>query len=154
MRSRVIPFVQEFQFRNYDPDQLREVIDGAHLDHTILEYANCPADVRQWHLEKVAISSGHYSFPAFVKGRFPPGTLCIGVSRRSREPTWINGVHLDRSSLQVYAEETEMCYRAGPSTNWAAITISRDLLQEAAMQHLGIELSLPDRGMTNYSVPH
>jgi len=145
--------IQGFQFRDYDPSHLREVINGADLEHTILEPKTCSADVWQWRSEGVSIDSGFYNFPVFVRGRFAKGQLCLGISRGRQEPTWINGYHLDRGSLQVYAEGAEMLYRAGPSTDWVGITVSRELLQNSALKHFGSELTLPASGMRNCSIP-
>ena len=148
-----IPNIQNFRFLDYDPERLRDVVDGADLDHTILEPNACSADVWQWRSDRLSIDSGFYSFPVFVRGRFAKGKICIGISRGRQEATWINGFDLKAGSLQIYAEGAEMLYRAGPSTDWVGITISRDLLQETALLHLGAELCLPASGMRNYSIP-
>lgn len=146
-------FVQQFVFRNFDPDQLREVINGADLQQTIIEAKDCSATVQQFRYDQVSIDSGHYSFPVFARGHFAEGCICIGVSRGQIEPTWINGYHLSDSSLQVYAEGAEMTYRAGPSTDWVAITVPRSEIQQVALHCVGRELDLPERGMRNYEVP-
>ncbi|MDF1861102.1 MAG: helix-turn-helix domain-containing protein [Verrucomicrobiales bacterium] len=147
------PVLHRFQFRGYDPDRLREVINGADLDHVILAPTTCSANVDQWQSDALSIARGFYDFPVFVRGQFARGQLCIGMSRGKVEPTWVNGAHLSQSSLQVYAEAAEMTYRAGPSAEWCAITVSRELLQDAALQHLGLELNLPVSGMRNYTLP-
>ncbi|MDF1739208.1 MAG: helix-turn-helix domain-containing protein [Verrucomicrobiales bacterium] len=147
------PVIQNFQFQSYDPDRLREVINGADLEHTILNPWDCSGKVKHWHDDKLSIDRGFYSFPVFVRGQFAHRKLCIGISRGKEEPTWVNGQHLEDSSLQVYAEGAEMLYRAGASTDWAALTVSRETLQAAALQHLGFELDLPAAGMRNYTTP-
>jgi AraC family ethanolamine operon transcriptional activator len=147
------PVIQSLQFRGYDPERLREVINGADLDHVILRPTACSANVDQWQSDVLSIARGFYDFPVFVRGQFARGQLCIGMSRGQVEPTWVNGAHLSQSSIQVYAEAAEMTYRAGPSAEWFAITVSRELLQNAALQHIGLELNLPVSGMRNYTIP-
>lgn len=144
---------QNFQFLDYDPERLREVVNGADLEHTILTPRNCSGKVSHWHDDKLSIDNGFYSFPVFVRGQFAHRNLCIGISRGREEPTWVNGQHLNENSIQVYAEGTEMLYRAGASTDWAALTVTRETLQTAALHHLGFELELPAVGMRNYTVP-
>jgi AraC-like DNA-binding protein len=144
---------RSLRFHDYDPEQLRAVIDGADLEHTILAAGNCSAEVRQFHTGQFSVDSGFYSFPVFVRGRFAAGRLCIGMSWGREVPTWVNGVRLARASIQIYAEDAEMLYRAGPSTEWAGITVTRERLQAEAIARLGRELPLPGRGMWNLSVP-
>lgn len=151
--SSYSPVLQNFQFHGYDPERLREVINGADLEHTILTPLNCSGKVRHWHDDELSIDSGFYSFPVFVRGRFAHGHLCIGISRGREKPTWVNGQYLDEGSLQVYAEGADLLYRAGASTDWAALTVTRETLQAAALNHLGFELELPAVGMKNYTIP-
>ena len=148
--SSIKPTIRSLSVRNYDPDRLREVINGADLEHTILDPKNCDATIHQWRCADLSIDSGFYSFPVFVQGQFAPRHLCVGISQGRSEATWVNGAILDRSSIQVYAEDAEMLYRAGPRTDWAGITITRELLQKEALNRLGHEIDLPSSGMRNY----
>ncbi|MDF1851557.1 MAG: helix-turn-helix domain-containing protein [Verrucomicrobiales bacterium] len=148
--SAITPVIRSLSVRNYNPDRLREVINGADLEHTILDPQNCDATIHQWRCADLSIDSGFYSFPVFVQGQFAPRHLCVGISQGRSEATWVNGATLDRSSIQVYAEDTEMLYRAGPRTDWAGITITRELLQKEALKRLGHEIDLPISGMRNY----
>jgi AraC family ethanolamine operon transcriptional activator len=141
------------KFRNCEPDELRSVINGADLEHTILTPGACAADLRQFHHGDFSVDSGYYDFPVFVRGRFAPGRLCIGMSWGRAVPTWVNGTHLPRASIQIYAEDAEMLYRAGPATDWAGITVTRERLQAKAIQQCGRELSLPSQGMWQLPVP-
>ena len=92
-------FAQQFIFRNYDPEQLRAVINGADLEHTIISPRDCSAVVQQFRCKNISIDNGHYSFPVFVRGRFAEGQICVGLSRGQVKPTWVNGHLLSRNSI-------------------------------------------------------
>lgn len=151
--SSYFPVIQNFRFHDYDPERLREVINGADLEHTILTPRNCSGKVSHWHNDKLSIDRGFYSFPVFVRGQFAHRNLCIGISRGREKPTWVNGLHVEKGSIQVYAEGAEMLYNAGAVTDWVALTVARETLQTEAQDHLGFELDLPATGMKSYAIP-
>lgn len=150
--SAVANEVRQIRLRDYDPDLLRGVINGGDMEHAILKSGNCSADVCQWSGSELTFNRGFYDFPTFVRGSFPGNNLCIGIAQGRHEPVWINGHQVDARSIQVYAEGCELLYRAGRDTDWAAITIPREVLQRQAIEQLGHELSLPASGMWNLSV--
>ncbi|MDF2376034.1 MAG: helix-turn-helix domain-containing protein [Verrucomicrobiales bacterium] len=143
---------QEFHFDRFHPEQLREIINGSDLEHTILEPGECSARVVRKVTDEFSADSGFYNFPVLVRGQFPPKRLCIGMSMGPEHPTWVNGISIERPSLQVYAEGTEMLYRAGRNTDWMGFSIARQTLQKAALRLRGEELSLPSRGMVELPI--
>jgi AraC-like DNA-binding protein len=63
--------------------------------------------------------------------------------------TRINGHDVSEAHLQIYAEDTELLFSAGPNILWKAFGVDRDFLQSAALAHLGRPLKLPDSGFVN-----
>lgn len=144
---------KKIKLRHYDPEQLREVLNGAKLEHQILAREDCTADVSQLNSSQYSLSFGHYAFPVFIRGCFPVGRICIGMSWGRQTRSWVNGFHVDYASIQIYAEDVELLYRAGSCTQWSGFTISRERLQVEAFRRLGRELSLPKSGTWNVTVP-
>lgn len=142
-------FAQTIRFSDFDPEQMREVIDGADLEHTILTSADCFGSLHRTVCDAFSADGGFYSFPVVVRGQFPKDRICIGISRGAEVPTWVNGIELCKPGLQLYAENSEMLYRAGATTRWVGITATREDIQREALSLLGRELILPRRGVTS-----
>lgn len=143
---------KRYRFTEFDPDQFREVVDRSHLEHTMVAPAPCLAEIHRTVTPNYSSDSGFYSFPVLVRGQFAPGRICIGISRGTESPTWVNGIELTQPSLQIYAEGAEMLYKAGKRTNWMAFSISREEFQEAALRLLGRELQLPSSGLSDIQI--
>ncbi len=137
---------RRIQFRDFDSDGLRKVIDRADLEHIIVSRAPCTAAIDQFRTPDFSIDRGHYGFPVAVRGQFAPGSLCIGMAWGERVPTWLNGLHVGRTHLQLYTEETEILYRADAEAKWIGLTVTRERLQTEAVKRLGRELPLPYSG--------
>ncbi len=145
---------QSHQFTDYDAEQLREVINGADMEHTILAPGTCTAKVQHFQSRQLAVDWGFYNFPVIARGPFPAGKISIGVSWGERASAWSNGSVLDRANIQVYAEGSDLLYRAGAGTGWLVVAADREQLQHESLARLGRELSLPSTGSWNLSVPH
>ena len=145
---------QSHQFNDYDPEQLREVINGADMEHTILASGRCSAKVQHFQSRRLAVNWGFYKFPVVARGQFPAGKISIGVSWGKRVSAWSNGSVLDRADVQVYGEDTDLLYRAGAGTGWLVVVVDREQLQQESLDRLGRELPLPSGGSWNLSVPH
>lgn len=143
---------KHYRFTEFDPDQFREVVDRSHLEHSMLAPAPCLAEIHRTITPRYSSDSGYYSFPVLVRGQFAPGRLCIGISRGTEFPTWVNGLECERPSLQIYAEGAEMLYKAGKGTNWMAFSISREEFQSAALRLLERELNLPSTGLSDVPI--
>ena len=133
----------------YEAEVLQEIISGADLEHVLLESGTSSFDVEQVQMPDLCLNRGRYSFPVRVRGQFPAGRLCIGMVDRMKVPTWINGYQVGGSNLQVYTEDSELFYRAGPEAAWASISVSRESLQGAALRHLGHPVEIPATGVIN-----
>jgi AraC-like DNA-binding protein len=140
------PMYRRIQFRDFDPDGMRKVIDRADLEHIIVSSAPCSAAIDQFHAPDFSIDRGHYGFPVAVRGQFAPGNLCIGMAWGEHVPTWLNGLHVGRKHLQLYTEETEILYRGEAEAKWIGLTVTRERFQTEAVQRLGRELPIPSSG--------
>ena len=140
---------RRIQLERYDPEALQEIISGADLDHILLKPGPSSCDVEQVECRDICLDRGRYSFATMVRGAFPPKRLCIGMVDRMQVPTWINGHEVGSSQIQVYAENSELFYRAGPRAAWATISVHRDQLKEAALRQFGRPLSVPRVGVWN-----
>ena len=141
---------REFQLVNIDPEQLRDVIAGGNLEQTILDSgASGSVGLSHWSTDGIQINQGRYSFPVVARGQFPLGQICLGMVRKMRIPNWINGYEVTRDHLQLYAEDAEILYRAGPEVTWFAVVLDRHSLQAAAQSLLGHSLRFPHSGVAN-----
>ncbi len=141
---------RELRLLDIDPEQLRDVIAGGNLEQTILDSgASCSVGLYHWSTDGFQINQGRYSFPVVARGQFPKGQICLGMVRELRSPIWINGHGVTRDHLQLYAEDTEILYRAGPEVTWTAIVVDRQALQAAALSLLGHPLRFPRSGVEN-----
>jgi AraC family ethanolamine operon transcriptional activator len=140
------PLYHRLLFQDFSSEGLREVVDRADLEHTVISRAPCTAAVEQFRTPDFSLDYGYYSFAVVVRGRFAPGNLCIGTGWGEPVPTWVNGLHVGRRHLQLYTEECELLYRAGAEARWIGLTVTRERLQTEALHRLGRELPLPATG--------
>jgi len=137
---------QRLEFRDIEAEQFKEVIDRANLEHTIIGGQRGRAQIEQFHGPAFSLDRGYYAFPVVARGQFAPGSICIGIAIGERIPTWINGSSTGRGDLQLYYEEAEVFYRAGPRGSWTGLTVKRERLQAEAQKRLGWELPLSSPG--------
>jgi hypothetical protein len=134
------------EFREIEAEQFKEVIDRANLEHIIIGGQRGRAEIEQFHGPAFSLDRGHYDFPVVARGQFAPGSICIGIAIGERIPTWINGSSTGRGDLQLYYEEGDVFYRAGPGGRWTGLTVKRERLQAEAQKRLGQELPLSSPG--------
>ncbi|WP_265593148.1 hypothetical protein, partial [Verrucomicrobium sp. BvORR034] len=129
---------------------LADVVSQSKLEHFLM--GNEPCDVLHEHWEDGVVLLDHakYSFKAWVRGEFSDDRLCIGFIRDLLSPCWINGTEVRTGQIVVFAEHSELAYRAERDTHWVATQVSREYLQEMALEMLGQELELPTQGMKKY----
>lgn len=144
---------RRYQFRDYDPEQLRQVVDGSEMEHTILGAGTCSAAVQQFQAGRVSVDIGFYQFPFVARGQFPRSRVCLGLAWGLKENARANGIEVDHTTFVIHAEGNELLYRAAADSGWMVVAMERQELQSAALAHLGRELTLPDRGMLDIRVP-
>src|SRR5215471_4938069 len=137
---------QRLEFRDIEAEQFKEVIDRANLEHTIIGGRRGRAEIEQFHGPAFSLDRGYYDFPVVARGQFAPGSICIGIAIGESIPTWINGSSTGRGDLQLYYEEADVFYRAGPGGSWTGLTVKRERLQAEAQKRLGRELLLSSPG--------
>src|SRR5215471_2651417 len=141
---------QRLEFRDVEAEQFKEVIDRANLEHTIIGGQHGRAEIEQFHGPTFSVDRGYYAFPVVARGQFAPGSICIGIAIGERIPTWINGSSTGRGDLQLYYEEADVFYRAGPGGSWTGLTVKRERLQAEAQRRLGQELPLSSSGIMEH----
>lgn len=149
----MIPQIQRVDFREYDPERFRSVVEGADLEHTFLAPGLCTATVYRVQTPRLAMDSGLYRFPVGTRGAFAPGRISIGFTWGNSSESWVNGIETNRSRLVIFSEGSDLMYRAQAETGWTVIGVSRRELQEQAVKSLGRELLLPEVGTMGLNVP-
>jgi len=137
---------QRLEFRDVEAEQFKEVIDRANLEHIIIGGQHGRAEIEQFHGPAFSLDRGYYAFPVVARGQFAPGNISIGFAIGERIPTWINGSSTGCGDPQLYYEEADVFYRAGPGGSWAGLTVKRERLQAEAQKRLGQELPLSSPG--------
>jgi AraC-like DNA-binding protein len=151
--NEAFPHFRRYQFRDYDPEQLRQVVDGSEMEHTILAAGPCSAMVQQFQEGRVSVDIGFYHFPFVARGQFPRGRVCLGLAWDLKENARANGIEVDLTTFVIHAEGNELLYRAAANSGWMVVAMERAELQAAAMAHFGRELTLPERGFLDIRVP-
>lgn len=140
------------RLREFEPEQLLEVVSGARLEHYILGQAKCSAHLSRWSCGDFSVDIGDYDFPVRAVGGFSPDRLCLGYMRKMRKSTWVNGLHAELDTVEIYPESSEMNYRCAPGGEWVATEFSREAFHRAARERLGFEMDLPRNHIVSYRV--
>jgi AraC-like DNA-binding protein len=141
-------------FDSFDPDVHAEVIAESPFEQRLLGVGRFRAELERLALPHSRLDRGWYSLPAYGRGAIPSGWINIGLTHRTREPAWVNGLRLHADELQVYAEGAPVDYRCVPGAAWYAFQVRREFLQGVALAISRIELPLPAQGMANFRLPH
>ncbi|MEZ0388903.1 MAG: helix-turn-helix domain-containing protein [Verrucomicrobium sp.] len=132
---------------HFDPDLLAGVISSGLLEHYLFEGGPCHLSHEHWRRNGVHLDLGRYNFGVWIRGQFRPEKMCFVFMRKQGHPAWVNGVEVGLGDLQVFPENCELAWRLYPDVEWAAIQISREDLQKAALTLENREVPLPARGM-------
>ena len=73
--------------------------------------------------------------------------VTMGPMVRQKEPTILNGSEVRMGTIQFYAENAEMCYRAWPDATRLAFVTSRERLLQSCIDHLDKAPYLPSNGI-------
>ncbi|WP_038168274.1 AraC family transcriptional regulator [Verrucomicrobium sp. BvORR106] len=138
------------RLHRFDPEMLANVLSQSKLEHFLMGSDPCDVVHEHWEDEVVLLDHAKYSFKAWVRGEFGDGRLCIGFIRDHINPCWINGTEVRSDEIVVFAEHSELAYRADRHTHWVATQVTRDYLQTMALEFLGEEVELPSHGMKKY----
>jgi AraC-like DNA-binding protein len=133
----------------FDPAVLEHVVAGAQLEHRRLKGGGPDFNILQCVLPHSVINRGAYEPAVLVNGTFARNTITIGVMLSQQHPTLVNGVNVRTGTLQFYAENTEMCYRAWPDATWLAFVISREQLFEFCLEHFDKVPKFPQTGIAH-----
>lgn len=137
-------------FSHFDPSTLSHVVAGAEFEHRRLPGGEPDINLLQCTLPHSVISRGDYAPAVLVNGTFARNSITLGTMLRQQQPTLINGTEVRTGTLQVYAEGTEMCYRAWPQGTWFAFVVTRERLERFCREYLEVDMDLPTSGITHF----
>jgi AraC family ethanolamine operon transcriptional activator len=78
---------------------------------------------------KSIFDSGKYNLPLLATGDMPEDLVTLGFILDAQGDGILNGFSLNSNQPVVYTENSEMHYRLAPNTHWAALLVSRELLE-------------------------
>jgi AraC family transcriptional regulator, ethanolamine operon transcriptional activator len=139
--------VKSVVLTEFDSANLAHVVAGAELEHQRLPGGGTKMNLLQCALPHSVINRGAYSPAVLVNGTFASHTITIGMMLRQETPTILNGSNVKMGTLQIYSENSEMCYRAWPNATWFALVVSRERLLEFCLEHFGCAPRLPNSGI-------
>lgn len=137
----------------FDSAALISVVAGAELEHKLLPGGGSDMNLLHCVLPNSVINRGIYAPAVLVNGVFSEKTVTIGTMLRQRQPTLVNGVPVEPGTIQFYAENTELCYRAWPDGTWLTFAISRERILQFCMEHFGVIPELPPRNIGHMGAP-
>jgi AraC-like DNA-binding protein len=88
-----------------------------------------------------------------VNGTFARNTITVGTMVRQQQPTLVNGLAVRPGTVQFYAENSEMCYRAWPNATWLAFVIPRERLLQFCLDQFDEVPDLPAAGIAHFDPP-
>jgi len=144
---------QSLSLREFEPDRLRDVVDGGQAEHLLLKPGSSGTQLVRWQSAELAIDRGLYGFDVLARGQFRPGFLALGCSNGVPGRRWANGFEVRNEQLQVYPEGSEILYRTDAGTSWTLIQVRRDELQRRALELLGRDLAVSERRVVNLQAP-
>lgn len=145
--------VETVQLRQFDSAALAHVVAGADFDHKRLPGGGSDLKLLQCSLPHAVVNRGIYAPAVLVNGTFARNAITIGTMVRQQQPTLINGHAVLPGSVQFYAENSELCYRAWPNATWLAVVIPRERLLQFCLDHFNHVPDLPDAGVVHLESP-
>lgn len=144
------PIYQNVLHGQCDPEELVAVIDGAHMRHRILPGGQLNAHVEHVQLQAGLVQRGRYGMAVHAEGAWPPDVIVVGMVLGATEAISVNGVSCASQSIQIYARENELSYRAPAGTTWVAYGVDRLHLASITERLYGRPLPIPETGMVSY----
>lgn len=141
--------LETFALKGFDSAALEHVVLGAQFEHRRLKGGGPELNLLQCALPHSVINRGDYSPAVLVTGTFARNDITIGLMLRQQHPTLLNGIDVRTGTLQFYAENCEMCYRAWPDGTWMTFVISRKRLFDFCLEHFDAVPQLPHGGIAH-----
>jgi hypothetical protein len=137
------------QLAQFDAAALAHVVSGAEFEHRRLPGGGSDIKLLQCILPNSVLNRGIYDPAVLVQGTFSQRAITIGTMLHQTRPTLLNRVPVKMGTVQFYAENAEMCYRAWPNGTWLAFGITREALLAFCLEHFDAFPSLPRAGITH-----
>jgi AraC family transcriptional regulator, ethanolamine operon transcriptional activator len=135
------------ELTKFDSAALSEVVAGAEFEHRRLPGGGPHINLLQCVLPNSVICRGRYQPAVLVNGTFARDTVTIGIMLRQSQATLLNGIDVRMGTVQFYAENSEMCYRAWPDGTWLAFVVPRERLLQFCLDHFEVVPDLPAGGI-------
>jgi AraC-like DNA-binding protein len=135
------------ELTKFDSAALSAVVAGAEFEHRRMPGGGSHINLLQCALPNSVICRGRYQPAVLVNGTFARDTITIGLMLRQSQATLLNGTDVRMGTVQFYAENSEMCYRAWPDGTWLAFVIPRERLLQFCLDHFEVVPELPASGV-------
>lgn len=144
--------IDRLHLRNCAPEELLSVINNTEMEQHFLPGGVLEVDIDRIYLDQAVVQRGRYGMGVLAKGAWPAGHVCLGFVRDTPSHATVNGFLCPTMSLQLYAEGTEVSYRAPPGSTWLAYCVNRDTLQDAVTTLYSEPLPIPQSGSVSVSL--
>jgi methylphosphotriester-DNA--protein-cysteine methyltransferase len=135
------------ELTKFDSAALSSVVAGAEFEHRRMPGGGPHINLLHCALPNSVISRGRYQPAVLVNGTFASDRVTFGLMLRQTQRTLLNGVDVGMGTVQFYAENAEMCYRAWPDGTWLTFVVSREWLLQFCLDHFEVVPDLPASGV-------
>jgi AraC family ethanolamine operon transcriptional activator len=132
------PIVRRIGFQTFDPEAMRETLQGSLLEHTPLEAGGFAGQLLQATAGDLRLDFGQYELPVLARGPLSTDRLTIGLVLQSEGPCVFNAQPVSPGDLVLYGENEELHTRLAGGVRWVAIQVDRLCCAE-------VGLDLPER---------
>ena len=139
------PIVRRVGFQTFDPEAMRETLQGSLLEHTPLEAGGFSGRLLQATAGDLRLDFGQYELPVLAAGPLAAERVSIGLVLQSEGPCVFNAQPVSPGDLVLYGENGELHTRLGAGSRWVAIQVDRSCCAEVGLdlpQRLTAELGL------------
>jgi len=132
------PIVRRVGFQTFDPEAMRETLQGSLLEHTPLDVGGFSGRLLQATAGDLRLDFGQYELPVLAAGPLAAERVSIGLVLQSEGPCVFNAQPVSPGDLVLYGENGELHTRLGAGARWVAIQVDRSCCAE-------VGLDLPER---------
>jgi AraC family ethanolamine operon transcriptional activator len=120
--------VQAVRLDSFFPERMVKTVRDAALDHLQLGQGRFVADLVHGKLPSTCFDWGSYNLPLRARGSMPRESVTLGFVTSAESGGMLNGCRLDRPSVVILPEDSELDYWMAPGTRWAALQVPRSTL--------------------------
>ena len=117
--------VRAVRLDSFFPERMADNVRGAALDHLQLGQGRFLADLVHGQLPSTCFDWGSYNLPLRARGSMPRKSVTLGFVTSAESGGMLNGFRLDRPSVVILPEDSELDYWMAPGTRWTALQVPR-----------------------------